>query len=168
MNAFLDEAPSSGRREPIRELVLRGILPAPSDAVAPAGLAEFKARHGRELRDFRREIEGHVSQWSLIENNADRALAVDDGVRELRERVNEVSELMRRAQWPRLDFGGLVTVVGSGVAGWSAVASGDVGVGLLGAGLSLAPAIYDAFRGADRQPAPGPLAYAVLAAAELE
>lgn len=168
LNAFRDQAPSAGRRAPVRELVLRGLLPSPLDAVDPPRLAEFKARHGNELRDFRREIEGRVSEWSLVENDADRALVVEEGVRSLQDRVREVSEMMGRARWPRIDFGGLCTVVGSGVAGWSAVATGDVRVGLLGAGLSLAPVVYNAFRGADHQPSPGPLAYAVLAAAELD
>ena len=121
----------------------------------------------QQLRAFRLEIEGHVTQWSLIENDADRAHVVEEGVGQLQERVAEVSELMKHAHWPHLDFGGLCTIVGSGVAGWSAVATGDAGVGLLAAGLSLAPAVYDAFRGAANEPADGPLAYAVLAAGEL-
>jgi len=75
-----------------------------------------------------------------------------------------VAAMMERARWPRLDFGGFCTIVGSGIAAWSAVATGDLQLGLTGAGLSLAPAVYQAFRGADRQNTGNPLAYAVLAA----
>ena len=82
---------------------------------------------------------------------------------ELQDRVREVAAMMERAKWPHLDFGGLCTVVGSGIAAWSAVATGDLRLGLAGASLSLAPAVYEAFRGADREKE-GPLAYAVLAA----
>lgn len=167
LNPFRPRAPSIGRRAPIRELVIRKLLPSPLGGIEPPRLAEFKAEHGSELREFRREIENRISQWTLIENDADRTVAVEEGVRELQERINEVAATMQRAGWPRLDFGGLCTIVGSGIAGWSAIATGDVGVGLVGAGLSLAPAVYEAFRGADREPPPGPLAYAVLAAAQL-
>lgn len=167
LNAFRERAPSVGRHASIRELVLGGLLPSPSGPVDAPRLAEFKAQHGHELSDFRREIETQVSRWSLIENDADRTVVVEEGVRELQGRVRDVSEIMRRAQWPQIDFGGLCTIVGSGVAAWSALAAGDVALGLLGASLSLAPAVYDAFRGSDQQPQPGPLAYAVLAAAEL-
>lgn len=167
LNLFQDQPPTVGRRTLVRELVLRELLPSPADSVDPPRLAAFKAQHGKELSDFRREVEHHVSQWSLIENDADRTLIVEEGVHRLQERVNEVSEIMRRAHWPRIDFGGLCTVVGSGVAGWSAFDTGDVGVGLAGAGLSLAPVIYDAFRGTVLGTTPGPLAYAVLTAAEL-
>lgn len=159
LNAFSDQAPSVRRREPVRELVLPGPMPSPLDALDPPRQAGFKARHGENLRDLRCEIEGHVAEGEGV---------VEDGVRHLQDRVSEVSEVMRRTRWSRMDFGGLCTVVGSDVAGWSPVATGDIGVGVLGAGLSLAPAICDAFRGSDQQPSPGPLAYAVLAAAELE
>ena len=147
--------------------MLRHLLPSPSTSIEAPRLAEFKAGHGRELGDFRREIERRVSEWALIESDADRDVAIEEGVRKLQDRVNEVAAMLERARWPRLDFGGLCTIAGSGIAAWSAVETGDLGFGLAGAGLSLAPAVYEAFRGAAQQDSRDPLAYAVVAARQL-
>ena len=163
LRRFRFPAPSVGRRTPIRELVVPRLLPSPSTNIEAGRLAEFKARHTAELRDFRREIERRISEWALIDDDADRDVAIKEGVRELQDRVSEVAAMMERARWPRLDFGGFCTVVGSGITALSAVATDDLAL-LAGAGLSLAPAVYDAFRGADRANADRPLAYAVLAA----
>jgi len=164
LSRFRLPAPSAGRRAPIREIVVPRLLPSPSAAVEAPRLAEFKARNRAALSDFRREIERRISHWALIENDADRNVAIEEGVRDLQDRVREVAAMMERARWPHLDFGGLCTIVGSGIAGWSAATTGDLGLGLAGAGLSLAPAVYEAFRGAAPDGADRPLAYAVLAA----
>ena len=60
---FQDQAPSLSRRTSVRELVLRGLLPSPSESIDPRRLADFKAQHGRDLTDFRREVENRVAEW---------------------------------------------------------------------------------------------------------
>lgn len=163
LQQFRVPAPSVGRRASIRELVLPRLLPSPSDAVDVASLAEFKANHGSELLDFRREIEFHIADWARIESDAEREVAIQEGLDLLADRVRQISEKMEQAKWPRLDFGSLCTIVGSGLAVCGAVTTGDFVFGLPGAGLSLASAVYQAFGGADHNDAGGPLAYAVLA-----
>ena len=56
VSRFRLPAPSLGRRAPIRELVLPGLLPSPSATVEAARLAEFKAKHAGELRSFSRVL----------------------------------------------------------------------------------------------------------------
>jgi hypothetical protein len=163
LNRFHLPASCVNRRAPIRELVVPRLLPSPAVPIEAAVLAEFKSRHAVELLDFRREIERHISEWALIENEADRNFMIQEGVQELQDRVREVVAMMARARWARIDFGGLCTVVVAGITAWSAIKTGDLGLGLTGAGISLAPVVYEAFRGTIRQNADGPLAYAVLA-----
>jgi len=163
LQQFRVPAPSVVRRPSIRELVLPRLLPSPSDAVDAASLAEFKENHGAELLDFRREIEFHIAEWARIESDAERELAIQEGLDLLAGRVRQVSEKMEQARWPRLDFGGLCTIVGSGLAVCGAVTTGDFVFGLPGAGLSLASAVFQAFGGSDSNEAGCPLAYAVLA-----
>jgi hypothetical protein len=125
-------------------------------------LAEFKARHGEELKRFRDQIDARVSEWSLIENDADRDVAITDGLRSMKEGMQEIAAQMERAKWPRLNFGGLCAVAGSGLGAWKAMIDHDLQFGLASAALSLAPAVYDAFLGSGIDLAAKPLAYAVL------
>jgi hypothetical protein len=162
IDRFLSSAPSLPRQEPIRKLVLRELLPGPSVAIEPSQLAEFKGRHHEALGQFRTEVENKVLEWSLIENEADRRVAVDAGVRQMREGVREIRALMEKAKWPRLGFSNLCIVVGSGLSAWKGLIDGDIQFGVVGAALSLAPVVYDAFRGSQVVFDERPLAYAVL------
>ena len=65
-------------------------------------------------------------------------------------------------------FSGTVcTVVGSGIAGWKAYIDQDWKFGAAGAVLSMAPAEYNAFRGAELDLENKPLAYVAVAKAKL-
>ncbi len=64
------------------------------------------------------------------------------------------------------DFGSLCTIVGAGISGWKAVIDHNWGFGLTGAAVSLAPAVYRAFRGSGIDLEDKPLAYAALAERE--
>jgi hypothetical protein len=54
---------------PMQKLILEGILPAPSVAIEPARLADFKAEHKSELQRFRLEVEDKISELSVITND---------------------------------------------------------------------------------------------------
>lgn len=167
LRPFRPSAPSVARRAPIREIVVSRLLPSPTVTIEPARLAAFKEKHVTELRDFRREIERRISEWARIENDADREIAIEEGVSEFQDRVREVAAMMERARWRCLDFGGLCAIVGSGITAYSAFETGDLGAGLTVTGLGLASAVYGAFRGAGGENARHPLSYAVLAANQL-
>ncbi len=80
--------------------------------------------------------------------------------------ASQVSDLASRMEeqenWPRVGFANFCAVTGVGVGVWEAVLAGNR-FGLIGAALSLAPVVYNAFRGSDVHLEDRPLAYAASA-----
>lgn len=147
-----------------RKIILDGILPAPSHEIEPARLSDFKDAHEKELRRFRRQVEDKISELSLIRNKRDRDRRTRDIVEYLRSDVDELANRMsEEKQWPKIGFGDFCAVVGSGLSTWKAVLDQDFAFGLTGVAVSLAPAVYNAFRGSEIQLADQPLAYAASA-----
>ena len=60
-------------------------------------------------------------------------------------------------------FGYLCVIAGSGISALKAIIDHDLQFGLTVAALSLAPAVYNAFKGSDLELEDKPLTYAVLA-----
>jgi hypothetical protein len=144
--------------------VLEAVLPAPSAAIKVDQLADFKRRHGDELRAFRRRVEGEL---------VDLASIADGGLREAKMRVikdeldaeaQEIQAQMRKRGWRRIEFGSVCGVRATAlVAG--AAAHGDPVTQAAAGGLLLLKALYEVrkqFRG-DQQYLRQPLAYAALA-----
>ncbi|MDD5641277.1 MAG: DUF6236 family protein [Syntrophales bacterium] len=168
LDPFISESPEYLRRLPLRKLTLERILPAPSRAIEPAQLADFKEYYKPELQRFRREIEDKISELSVIEDDDSRDIRLNDIVKNMQETLREITKRMEEQRnWPRLNFGTLCTIVGSGISAWKAIINQDWKFGLVGAALSLAPAVYNAFRGSNVNFEDKPLAYAALAGREL-
>ena len=95
-------------------------------------------------------------------------IRLEDVTASFRETIDEITARMQeKSSWPRLDLGTLCTVVGSGMSAWKAVLDQDWKFGVTGASLSLAPAVYSAFRGTNITIDDQPLAYAALAGIHL-
>jgi hypothetical protein len=151
------------RNTPLRKLILEHILPAPSEEIEPGRLADFKAKYRAELTRFRNEIEYKISELSLIGDEEDRDRRLQDVVNNLKANIAELTARMQEQKnWPKLDFGTLCTIIGSGMSAWKAVLDQDWTFGIGGAALSLAPAVYSAFQGSTIELRDEPLAYAVL------
>lgn len=163
---FLGEI--SGGDTSVRELILERILPAPAEEIEAARLADFKAKYQQELTRFRNHVEDKISELSVIKDDKDRNRRLHDVVNGLSASIAEISERMReQKKWPKIDFGTLCTVVGSGMSAWKAAIDHDWKFGIGGAALSLAPAVFSAFRGSTIELSDKPLAYAALAGMKL-
>ena len=146
----------------IRQLLLSGILPAPSRQLEASQLLDFKERYKEELRRFRTQVEDRVSELTVIEDEELQKMRLKDITANFQETIDEIAARMKeQSNWPRLDFGTLCVVVGSGISAqnWK--------IGVTGAILSLAPAVYNAFRGSNIDLHDKPLAYAALARDQL-
>jgi hypothetical protein len=164
LTPFLDER--SHRKAPIRRLVLDGLLPSPSGEVNPGALADFKSKHRRSLRAFRRDVEDKISELTHIADENELNQRIQDVVANMRDHIDELSARMREERnWPKVGFGTLCAIVGAGVSACQALANADYTLGISGAALSVAPAIFDAFRGTEWGLEDKPLAYAALASA---
>jgi hypothetical protein len=160
------EARTEGLRfaDDIRMSVLEAVLPAPSAAIKVNQLADFKQRHGDELRAFRRRVEGELIALASI---------ADSGLREARMRVikdeldaeaREIQAQMRMRGWQRIEFGSVCGVGATALAA-GAAAHGEPVIQAAAGGLLLLKALYDVrkqFRG-HQQYLKHPLAYAALA-----
>ena len=147
-----------------RRIILDAILPSPSEAMEPARLADFKASHSAELRRFRRELEDKIAELSIIQRGKDRERRSKEVAAKLRSEVDELAQRMAgEKKWPRIGFADLCAVTGGGLGTWKAVIDHDIKFGLAGAALSIAPAVYSAFRGSGLELTNRPLAYAASA-----
>lgn len=154
--------------EPLREIVLRSILPAPAEALEPGRLAEFKAKYYNMLKIFRREVEDKISELSVIENDNDRNNRLQVIVNKMKEEIQELTARMREQKnWPRIDFAAFCALSAAGLSSWKAVIDQDWRFGLGGAAFGLAPVVYNAFRGSNIQLEDKPLAYASVLDIEL-
>jgi hypothetical protein len=152
------------RDNPLRKLILDRILPAPCGAIEPARLADFKASHKSELQRFRRELEDSISELSVIKDEKDRRMRLNIILGGMKETVRELKVRMEQQRnWPHVDFGVLCAVIGTGISAWKAIIDQDWQFGMSGAALSLAAAVYNAFRDSNLDFQDKPLAYAALA-----
>ena len=159
-----DDSDQTLLRLQLRHLVLDEILPSPTQAVEPARLHDFKEEHSGKLRTFQRHIEAKISDLAANPDEAKRRIHLDDIKGEFRDNIDElVAKMSEQDGWPTLDFGSLCTIVGSSMCAWKAVIDQDWKFGLTGAALSLAPAVYNAFRHSNIPLNNRPLAYAALA-----
>src|SRR5437773_4200037 len=162
LSPFINETARSPLRT--RKIILDAILPAPSRAIEPARLADFKAAHTQELKRFRLEVEDKISELSTILRKRDRDRRSRDIAENLRPQIDELTRRMREAKkWPKIGFADFCAVVGSVLSTWKAVLDHDLLFGLTGVTVSLAPVVYNAFRGSHLKLADRPLAYAASA-----
>jgi hypothetical protein len=152
-----------------RKIILEGILPTPLREIEPARLSDFKAAHKKELRRFRLEVEDKISELSSIVRKEDRDRRCRDITAHLRFEVEELTSRMREEKkWPKIGFADFCAIVGSGVSALKAWQEQDLAFGVAGVTVSLAPAVYNAFRGANLKLEDQPLAYAASAGLEFK
>ena len=153
----------------IREILLESILPAPSESLDVLQLLDFKHKYQEPLHRFRREIEERISELAVISDEELQGMRLNDITGCFRETIDEiVARMQEQRDWPQLDFGTLCTVAGSGMSAWKAVIDQDWKFGVTGAALSLAPAVYTAFRGSKVDLTDKPLAYAALSRTQFQ
>lgn len=164
LNPFLPHGKFKKEENIARKVILEGVLPSPVSAIQPGRLAEFKAKYNRELKAFRREIEGLVSEIATIEDEGARIYRLDQIKGDLQEMVDEISSRMtEERKWPMVSFGDFCAIAGSAVSGCKAILDKDLKYGLVAAGFGLAPAVFNAFKGSDIKLEDKPLAYAAVA-----
>ncbi len=163
----LRKTPTESRSQFVREVILKRIFPSPIIAIDPPRLAEFKAKHGHLLIEFRREIEERVLLWSMIGDDVERIRLVEIGISQLQERIAEIASRMISEKWNQIDYGGSWNMIGLGNTAIDAINTGEVGSAAFGASIALAPYIIKAIMG-KRPQVQSPLAYAVLASRDLE
>jgi hypothetical protein len=164
MEAFLQKDSPKGD---IRSLILDAVLPAPAENVEASRIADFKQKYVQELAHFRKAIEEEISQLSVIVDERARSVRMGDVMKRLRrDREDLVARMKEEKGWPQIGFADLCAVLGSSIASIQAGQSDDWRPGAMGAVVTVAPAIYNAFRGSGRKFQNKPLAYASLAASE--
>ncbi len=163
------EQTGKDRRVEVREQLLERVLPAPERPLEAVRLREFKEAYKDQFSRFRKQLEENVSEIATIRDERLQQMRLNDITKSLQEEIGELTARMdEQRNWPRIDFCTLCAVLGSGLTAAKAVAQHDLALGLTGAGLSLAPAIYSAFKGSDSAWVNRPLAYAVLARSHLK
>jgi hypothetical protein len=167
---FIPQSPPNDPKFKVRQLLLEGILPAPAESLDASQLRNFKQKYREPFGRFRKQIEEKVSELAAIADEELKQMRLADITKSLSDTVEEITARMKEQRnWPRLDFGTLCIIVGSGMSAWKAVIDQDWKFGVTGAALSLAPAVYSAFRGSNVATwADQPLAYAALARTRLQ
>lgn len=169
LDPFIPQSRTEDSKYKVRQLLLEGILPAPIESLEAARLLDFKHKYNEPLQRFRKEIEDKVSELTTIDNEEYMQMRLHDVTKSFSDTINEIEARMKEQKnWPKLDFGSLCTIVGSGMSAWKGVLDQDWKFGVTGAALSLAPAVYSAFRGTDVTWSDQPLAYAALAKKQLQ
>lgn len=164
LNPFIPKSQPSDPKYAVRQLLLKNILPSPTEPIEAAELKDFKEQYKEPLKRFREKVEEKVSELAAIAEVGRQNMRRQDITLSFRESIDELTARMKEKRgWPRLDFGTLCTITGSGLSAWKAISDQDWKFGVTGAALCLAPAIYSAFRGSDIALANEPLAYAALA-----
>lgn len=154
----------AGKKLEIRRLLLSGILPAPTESLEASQLFDFKEHYKSELRRFRTQVEDRVSEIAAIEDVDLQQARLRDTITGFRETIDEIAARMREQRnWPSISFGSLCAVVGPGMSAWKEIGGKDWSLGVAGASVSLAGAVYLAFRGSKVGLEDKPLAYAALA-----
>lgn len=161
LNPFLTTNSLEDGSHITRKIILEKILPAPTSAVEPGRLADFKGKYGHLLGKFRQEIENKVSEISVVENSVLRLNRTNHVIGNMEESIKEITaRITEEKGWPKVTLGDFCTIVGSCVSGYKGFIDNDIKFGVTAAVLSLTPAVYNAFKGSQVQFDEKPLAYA--------
>jgi hypothetical protein len=118
------------RAEGLRLGVLEAVLPAPQEIVSISELAAFKEKHGARLAAFRTRIEEELLRIALVEDEEARLRQKHLTEQRLRGEIEEITAEMNKRRWPKIVFGTVCGLLGVGVAGGIAVATGGAGAPL--------------------------------------
>lgn len=149
--------------EPLRDVVLQGLLPVPAQNATVDDLVEFKSQYGHLLPLFRNYVERNVVQLSQLPNQEERDYAVKLFLEGAQAQSQELVEAMK-IQWGKIAFGTLAPIFVAGL-GLSVNDTDNVpNIVTVGAATNLASAIYQAISGIPqnrRASTDTPLAYVV-------
>ena len=144
-NIFHFKVNENVKRNKIRQLLLKNLLPGPSELPDIDGLINFKLSHGKALSKLRNTIEGYCIEMSNIRNDEAREERVNSLLQDIEDDVQEISETMK-SKWKRITFRTLMPILGAGAAMLSENPLQNP-VAISAAGLSFASAVYEAFQG---------------------
>jgi hypothetical protein len=109
-----DQRALSGETDPVRRIVLEGVLPAPHGGVSAHKLQAFKDAHGHLLADFRREIERRVLAAASLRDARFAAEQARLDRQELGPQIDEIERRMSEPRWGwrRIGVGTVASVAG--------------------------------------------------------
>lgn len=165
-----NNVPGITRLDALRLSFISDALPAPSGAVEPQQLAEFKQRYGDELLRCRTHLDGELAILASIEDAELREVRGARVLREIRDDIAILTEQMTRRRWPGValtSFCGVgTTAAGSATALFSDGSPLLQGIGIGAAVLGGIPVAREVIRSikTEKYDRRAPLAYAALAA----
>jgi hypothetical protein len=136
----------------LRTIVLRNLLPTPSESVAPIEIIEFKEDHKRELNRFRDRIEGIIIDAKAINDIALRDLKISQSINETNNMIAEISEAMKSKGWKKVILGELLTYAPPTIGLAAALSTGNP-LGSVAAALGLASAAHRKYQEIGRKDA---------------
>jgi len=142
-------APPDRELDELRVVVLEELFPAPERPLAAAEIAEFRSKHGDELRGFRRRVEREILALAELEDAGRRERRLELFRDEIGETVEEIRARLEEAGAGRTVLSKLWSVV-------LAVPGVPPALGLLNA-------VCKVFEKAKEEPRSFPLAYAARA-----
>lgn len=156
----------SEKRKQIREIILPGLLPSPSQLIDIDDLVQFKSQHGQLLSDFRHKIESLCIEISSVNDLDLMEEQIQYKLEELRGDIDQIRGCMR-SRWHRITCGTLMPLLGAGASLLATPLNPPLA--LTGGAISLVSAIYQVLKDEHqhREDLAQPLAYAALAQSHL-
>ncbi len=102
---------ATSRIDVLRVQVLDDLLPGPKRGLTVRQVAEFRARHGEQLRNFRRNIEQQLTTIADINDEALRERRLQLLLEEAQDEVDEIQNRMTEAGWGDLILGKFCAVL---------------------------------------------------------
>jgi hypothetical protein len=154
-------AESARFHAPVRDVVLKRVLPGPQDDFDCTTLIRFKSTHRTQLHAFRNRIESLCTELASTHDPLERSARTEAEAERLREEANALAESMR-GSWKRVIFRDVLPVLAAATA---TVADPLNPLAIVSGATSLGNAVYQfiASQRDRRQQLRKPLAYAVLA-----
>jgi Family of unknown function (DUF6236) len=144
-----------------RAAILGGVLPAPSEAVAPSEIARFKERHWDQLKAFRVRVEAMLVDCVDAPSPESRDRRLEHASESLEAEVAEIEGLMR-AKWPTSR--GLFGAALAGAPAAAMFAATGEALEAVGAAAPVVIEVVTSLLGS--APSRSPVAYAALARSE--
>ncbi|MCZ3367259.1 MULTISPECIES: hypothetical protein [Methanobacterium] len=99
-------------KDEMRTTILDNILPTPNDPIDIEILKKFKNRHSDDLIEFRKYIESEIHDLLKERDLSYRNELKEDFVVETQDRINEISESMKKKGW-KINKGMCLNIVGA-------------------------------------------------------
>ena len=146
----------------MRGAILRDVLPAPLEPVAPRELAKFKEKYWDLLRSFRRRVESELVDCARERDPELRRRMLERARNDISEGVDEIASRLRARRW-HPGVGLLCVAIAGAPAVTETVITGNPFPATGAAAAPLAEVVRSALSGGRQSSADTPLAYAALA-----